>query len=555
MTDRRRLPRPAIEADACVIGGGPNGLVAANALADAGWDVVLVEGNRLGGAVRSERRRPETVTDLFSAFYPLAAASPVIKAMELEQHGLSWSHAPVVVAHPANGSTGTAAALHRDVDATARGLDDDCQGDGDSWRELVAQYQAIRDPLLDALFSPFPPLSPAVRLARTLRFEAVRTARTLLLPAHRMGEELFGGQHGRLLLMGNGLHADIPPTAAGSGMFGWLLSMLGQDVGYPVPTGGAGELPAALTRRATSLGVQMLEGTPVRQVLVNASGRAVGVGLVDGRVIRARRAVIGAIDAVVLLRDLVPAPAVPARLLDDLRHFERDAPTVKVNWTLPATPRWTSHPTAQAGTIHVGADVAMGIRWSADLERAVLPRRPFMLVGQMTTADASRSTDGSESFWAYTHLPRGSTVERLGVAGLDRMVQTTADRMAEVLDEHAPGFADDALDTFVQGPDDLFRADPNLVDGGVNGGTAQLHQQLFFRPVPGLGRPGTVVPGLYLGGASAHPGGGVHGACGWNAAVACLADHGVLGRLRRAASTAVQARLYRDRPPWSTDQG
>lgn len=538
-----------------MIGGGPNGLVAANALADAGWDVVLVEGNRLGGAVRSERRRPETVTDLFSAFYPLAAASPVIKAMELEQHGLSWSHAPVVVAHPANGSTGTAAALHRDVDATARGLDDDCQGDGDSWRELVAQYQAIRDPLLDALFSPFPPLSPAVRLARTLRFEAVRTARTLLLPAHRMGEELFGGQHGRLLLMGNGLHADIPPTAAGSGMFGWLLSMLGQDVGYPVPTGGAGELPAALTRRATSLGVQMLEGTPVRQVLVNASGRAVGVGLVDGRVIRARRAVIGAIDAVVLLRDLVPAPAVPARLLDDLRHFERDAPTVKVNWTLPATPRWTSHPTAHAGTIHVGADVAMGIRWSADLERAVLPRRPFMLVGQMTTADASRSTDGSESFWAYTHLPRGSTVERLGVAGLDRMVQTTADRMAEVLDEHAPGFADDALDTFVQGPDDLFRADPNLVDGGVNGGTAQLHQQLFFRPVPGLGRPGTVVPGLYLGGASAHPGGGVHGACGWNAAVACLADHGVLGRLRRAASTAVQARLYRDRPPWSTDQG
>jgi len=173
----------------------------------------------------------------------------------------------------------------------------------------------------------------------------------------------------------------------------------------------------------------------------------------------------------------------------------------------------------------------------------------------MTTADASRSTDGSESFWAYTHLPRGSTVERLGVAGLDRMVQTTADRMAEVLDEHAPGFADDALDTFVQGPDDLFRADPNLVDGGVNGGTAQLHQQLFFRPVPGLGRPGTVVPGLYLGGASAHPGGGVHGACGWNAAVACLADHGVLGRLRRAASTAVQARLYRDRPPWSTVQG
>lgn len=538
----------------CVIGGGPNGLVAANALADAGWDVVLVEGNRLGGAVRSERRRPETVTDLFSAFYPLAAASPVIKSMNLEQHGLSWSHAPVVLAHPADPSAGTAAALYRDVEATARGLDHDHRGDGDAWLELVAQYQAMREPLLDSLFSPFPPVAPAVRLARALRFEAVRTARTLLLPAHRMGEELFGGQHGRLLLMGNALHADIPPTASGSGMMGWLLTMLGQDVGYPAPTGGAGAFTAALARRARSLGAQVLEGTPVRQVLANASGRAVGVALADGRMIRARCAVIGAIDAVVLLRDLVPPGAVPARLLDDLRYFERDAPTVKVNWTLPATPRWSSSPSARAGTVHVGADVAGAIRWNAELERGVPPTRPFMLVGQMTTADATRSTDGSESLWAYTHLPRGATVRRLGVAELGRMVHATADHMAQVLDEHAPGFADGALDSFVQGPEDLFRADPNLVDGGVNGGTAQLHQQLFFRPVPGLGRPGTAMAGLYLGGASAHPGGGVHGACGWNAAVACLADHGVLGRLRRTASSALQARLYRDRPPWSADR-
>ena len=455
MTAVRRLPTPTIDADACVIGAGPNGLVAANALADAGWDVVLVEGNRIGGAVRSERRRPETVTDLFSAFYPLAAASPVIASMELERHGLSWSHAPVVVAHPANAQESESAALYRDVEATARALDHDHRGDGDAWRELVAQYRAMREPLLDALFSPFPPISPAVRLLRALRSEVVRTARTLLLPAHRMGEELFGGQHGRLLIMGNALHADIPPTAPGSGMFGWLLSMLAQDVGYPAPTGGAGQLTAALSRRAAAVGVQQLEGVPVQQVLVDVSGRAVGVALADGQVIRARRAVIGAIDAVILLRDLVPAEIVPRRLLEDLTHFERDAPTVKVNWTLPRTPTWISSPTALAGTVHVGADISQLIRWNADLERGALPPRPFMLVGQMTTTDSSRSSDGSESLWAYTHLPRGSTVERIGVARLGRMVRTTAQRMAKVIEEHAPGFADGALDFFVQGPEDL----------------------------------------------------------------------------------------------------
>ena len=535
-----------------MIGGGPNGLVAANALADAGWDVVLVEAAELGGAVRSVRRRPETVSDLFSAFYPLAGASPVIKSMELEQYGLSWSHAPVVIAHPGDPEASTAAALYRDIDQTAAGLEHDHRGDGDAWRELFAHYEALREPLLDALFAPFPPVAPAVRLARVLGMsELIRTTRFLLLTADRMGEELFRGTHGRLLLMGNALHADIPPMAGGSGLFGWLLSMLAQDVGYPVPVGGAGELPAALVRRAASRGVQFIEGTAVDDVLVDVGGRAVGVRLADGRHIRARRGVIAAIDAVELLRDMVPRSALPTRFLEDLNHFERDLPTVKINWTLPRTPRWTTAPTAQAGTVHVGANVNQAMGWSSDLERGIVPEQPFMLLGQMTTADPTRSTDGSQSIWAYTHLPRGVTVEKVGVDGVADAVRLTVERVTQVLETHAPGFADGALDYFVQGPDDLHRANPNLFDGGVNGGTAQMHQQLVFRPVAGLGRPNTPVPGLYLGGASAHPGGGVHGACGWNAALVCLADHGMFGGLRRAATSALQARLYRDRPPWA----
>src|SRR4051812_47949335 len=154
--------------DAIVIGGGPNGLVAANALADAGWTVALLEANDvLGGAVRTaEVTAPGFRNDLFSAFYPLAAASPVIAGLDLHEHGLSWTQAPTVLTHvfPDDRS----ASLERDAEATAAGLDDQASGDGAAWLKLVAQWQRVRDPLLDTLFTPFPPVRSATRLLRRL---------------------------------------------------------------------------------------------------------------------------------------------------------------------------------------------------------------------------------------------------------------------------------------------------------------------------------------------------------------------------------------------------
>src|SRR4051794_33361251 len=96
-------PEPmTADADAIVVGAGPNGLVGANVLADAGWDVLVLEANDTpGGAVRTaEVTAPGFRNDLFSAFYPLAAASPALASLDLDQHGLAWSHAPLVLAHP-----------------------------------------------------------------------------------------------------------------------------------------------------------------------------------------------------------------------------------------------------------------------------------------------------------------------------------------------------------------------------------------------------------------------------------------------------------------------
>jgi phytoene dehydrogenase-like protein len=101
--------------------------------------------------------------------------------------------------------------------------------------------------------------------------------------------------------------------------------------------------------------------------------------------------------------------------------------------------------------------------------------------------------------------------------------------MEQRIEIHAPGFRNRIIARHVMAPPDLARRNANLVNGDISGGTAQLHQQAIFRPVPGWARPETPIRRLYLASASAHPGGAVHGACGANAARAAILGR----RLRR----------------------
>jgi phytoene dehydrogenase-like protein len=527
-----------LDVDAVVVGGGHHGLVAAAVLADAGWEVCLLEAtDHLGGAIRSAELHPGFVTDQFSAFYPLSKASPVLQALELEQHGLRWSRAPAVLAHPLGERGEQAAVLHADRNDTAQGLDELHEGDGDAWLELCARWDVLREPFLRTLFTTFPPVRGPVQLVRRLgTAEALRLARFLLLPAKRMGEELFGGEGARLLLAGNAVHADIPMTSPVSGAYGWLLAMLGQTYGFPVPVGGSGGLAAALARRAEAAGASLRTGERVERVEV-FGGRVRAVHTAAGTTVRVRRAIVADVAAPTLYRDLLPPDAVPLRVRHDLDRFTWDTPVVKLDWALDGPIPWRAPGVGRAGTVHVGRGEDELVRWSAEIESGVLPESPFLLVGQMTTADPSRSPAGTESAWAYTHLPRG--VDDPGSA------DELARRAEAVLERFAPGFAGLVRHRVVRRPSDLQDADPNLVHGTINGGTAQLFQQLVFRPVPGLGRPETPIGGLYLGSSSAHPGGGVHGACGWFAARAALRAHGRAGFLHRRLTSAAIDLLQR----------
>jgi len=530
------VPGRVDTADAVVIGAGHNGLVAAAMLADAGWDVLVLEAQpEPGGAVRSAELTPGYITDLFSSFYPMTVASPAIAALRLEDHGLRWSHAPAVVGHPRGGTDDDPPVLYRDPERTAAEFDRRTLGDGENWWRVVRLWDQIKSPLLDAMLSPFPPVRPMMRLLRKLgTSEAVRLAHLLLQPANTLVDRLFIGDAPRTLLLGNAMHADAPPDAPGSGAMGFLMTMLGQEHGWPVPVGGSGQLTAALVNRARSAGVHIECNQDVAQIQVR-SGRAVAVSTADGRTVRARRAVVADVSAPRLFGDMLPRDAVPAGLLRELEHYVWDPPVVKVNYALNGTIPWRSESLRSTGTVHLGADADGLVRWMADLNTRVVPEHPFMLLGQTTTADPSRSPEGTESVWAYTHLPRN-------VAD-DASAEQLAEAVDRVIEEHAPGFGGRVIDRFVQRPSDLEASDANLHLGALNGGTAQLQQMLIFRPAPGMGRAETPVGRLYLGSASATPGGSVHGACGRNAANAALRADGVTGWPRRTFSRAVMSRL------------
>lgn len=513
--------------DAIVIGAGPNGLVAANKLADAGWEVLVLEAQEtVGGAVRSDRELHEDyVQDTFSAFYPLGAASPAITSLDLESHGLRWSHAPAPLGNPQQDRPW--ALLHRDVDVTATLMDQQHPGDGDAWRAMHDDWLKIGDQLVEALMTPFPPVRGGLRTLLALRkVGGLDYVKMLLEPAQHLGRSRFGGSAPQLLLTGNAGHADIPMDATGSGLMALLLTMLAQTVGYPVPVGGAGRLTEALADRLVSLGGTISCSTHVEHIETR-DGRVTGVRTSEGETIVAGRAVIADVSAVRLYGDLVDHDALPDHVHRAMRGFQLDPGTVKVDWALDGPVPWAVTPDHAPGTVHIGDSVDQIVDALNQVSANAVPADPFLLTGQMTTSDPTRSPPGTESFWAYTHVPQHPRHD----AG-DGTVKGTwdrddserfADRIQARVEKYAPGFASRIVARRVLAPPDLETRDANLVGGAINGGTSGLHQQLVFRPIPGLGRASTPIKGLFLGSASAHPGGGVHGAPGANAARAALA--------------------------------
>jgi phytoene dehydrogenase-like protein len=252
--------------------------------------------------------------------------------------------------------------------------------------------------------------------------------------------------------------------------------------------------------------------------------------------IRANRAVLADVDAPTLFLGLVGAEHLRPRVVEDLRRFTWDHATVKVDRNLNGPIPWDAPGARRAGTLHLVDSVDAMTDCIAQIMRSLLPAQPFLIVGQQAITDPTRCPAGHETAWAYTHIPRdlrgdaaGEIAMPFDAAGLERFV----DRMQAQIERLAPGFGSLVRGRHIMGPTDLQRQNHNLNGGAINGGTAALYQQLVFRPLPGLGRAETPIKRLYLASSSAHPGGGVHGACGSNAARAAILHDRIRSGARR----------------------
>ncbi|HEX2126102.1 MAG TPA: NAD(P)/FAD-dependent oxidoreductase [Thermoleophilaceae bacterium] len=505
---------------ALVIGAGHNGLLCAGTLAEAGWDVTVVEqAPHPGGGVHSvEGPLPGFVTDVCAGFFPLTRASPAFEGIDLERLGVEWVTPPIAMVHPL--PDGRSITLHRELEPTVASLEAVRPGAGRAWAGLVEPLLRNERLVRRTALAPLPPLAPAVALAVRLRRSAIELARLLAGSAATLGERGLGGEEPAAWLGGSAVHSDLSPDTTGSAAFGFFLHLLGHMVGWPFPRGGAERLTGALVRRLVAAGGTVRCESGVERI-DRAGGRARGAVLADGTRLGAD-AVVSTVSIRPLLR-MLPPDSMPTPVARELGRWRYGLATFKVDFALSAPVPWRAEEARRAAVVHVGGYLRDQIAAARAAGLGQVPPRPSMVVGQHSLHDSSRAPDGQHTLYVYTHIPARHGEEDA----------TVADLMEERIEEFAPGFRELVLSRSVRSPQDLERENASLVGGDLAGGSAEIDQQLVFRPALELARYRTPLPGLYVAGASNHPGPGVHGVPGAAAARAVRADASGLRPWRR----------------------
>jgi phytoene dehydrogenase-like protein len=238
----------------------------------------------------------------------------------------------------------------------------------------------------------------------------------------------------------------------------------------------------------------------------------------QGEEVPVRRAVVADVGAPALYLKLLPAGSASGWLLRSMRRFRYGWGTFKMDWALAGPVPWLAEEARDSAVVHAGDSLEDLTAFTQEVRAGKLPTRPYLVIGQQSLVDPSRAPAGCHTLWAYSHAP--SYME----GGWHKHREMFADRIEERIEELALGFRALIRGRAIHSPADLEAMDENLVGGDLGGGSACFGQQLFFRPVFPYFRYRTPVRGLYLASASTHPGAGVHGACGFNAARMALWD-------------------------------
>jgi phytoene dehydrogenase-like protein len=489
--------------DVIVIGSGPNGLVLACTLARLGFRVLVVEENprRPGGALGSEElTRPGFVHDVGAAFFPFAKSSPAFASLDLAARGVQFEHARFESCHPA--LDGSYACLSRDLEDEHFGS----PSDSAVWQALARWHARVEPELLEGLLGPVLTISPLLRLGVG---GLLKLARIFLSKGGALSQRLFQTEAARRVMPGLALHADVGPYDRFGAGIGYMLAAMATSGGFAVPRGGAQAITNALVTILEAHGGHLQLGSRVSRVLVD-KGRAVGVQLANGEELRAARAVAADTGAPALFLDLLEQSHVPARVVSKMQRFPWGFGTFKVDWALSAPVPWTVAAARESAVVHVGESLEDLNRYTREVRAGRLPEQPYLVVGQQSLVDPTRAPRNQHTLYCYTHVP----------AALDweRQREIFAARIEARLEQLAPGFSTSVLARSIHAPPDLEAGNANLVGGDLGGGSSAYNHQLVFRPVFPYFRYRTPVKRLYLCSSFTHPGTGVHGMCGYNAA-------------------------------------
>lgn len=520
--------------DAIIIGGGHNGLVAAAWLARAGRKVLVLEQRHtLGGAAATEEVFPgfkfNTGAVNAGLFRP-----EIVAGLDLRSHGLEFIESPVAIFAPRLDGRGLC--LWQDPRQTQAELAHFSPADAEKWPDFVRLVTAITG-VLDGIMTRTPPalagvpsgndlswLKVAAGLKQLGRRQMMEFLRVLPMTVAEFLDDWFENDALKAALAAAGITGTMQGPYASGTAFMWLYQCLGAgSAGFRAVRfvrGGIGQLSDALAAAARQYGANIRTRAAVAQIIVR-QGRAAGVVLSGGEELLAP-VVVSGVDPRRTFFGLVGAPLLEPGFVRAVRAIRYRGCTAKVNLALDGLPRFTGQPNGQThlgGHILISPTLEYLERAFDDAKYGSFSHRPYLDVVIPSLLDPSLAPAGRHVMsvtmqYAPYHLRQSTWDEQRDALG---------NRVVDTLEQYAPGLKELILHRQVITPLDWER-DYGLTEGSIFHGQMGLDQLFFMRPAPGYGRYRTPIAGLYLCGAGAHPGGGVTGAAGYNAAREILKD-------------------------------
>jgi len=523
------------ERDVVIIGGGHNGLACAAYLAKAGLDVLVLEKRDvIGGAAATEERWPGYRVS--SASYVVSLMPPqVVRELDLKRYGYEVSiiSPDYFVPFP----DGTSLTLWGDVARDAANIARFSQHDADAYVAFDRYFDRVARLLKDLLFVVPPNMNvrdlpkwaaTAGRFRKWSGRDVHEAVRLFTMSAADFLDEWFEDERVKGALATQAIiGAWCGPMTPGSAyvlMHHWIGEIDGHAGAWGWVRGGMGGVADAIARAATASGAEIRTGAEVDRVAITASGRAVGVALADGSLVRAQR-VVSCAHPVTTYLSLVGEERLPGDVLKDVKRYRTRSGSVKLNVALselPTFPTWDQDGDLHKGLVAVSPSIEYLERAWDDAKYGRMSEQPYVEVVFPTAHEPEGlAPEGKHLMLGFSQygpyeLREGSWDE----GGRDEY----AARVLKALGEFAPSLESSVEHLEVLAPKDIEERF-GLIGGNIMQGELTPDQLFSFRPIPGHGDYRTPVAGMYLCGAGTHPGGGVMGVAGRNAASVILRDH------------------------------